>query len=98
MLLTNAATTNPRRRSGAKTAKSESSDKRNAVVDAIKSAWGENSADMRLPNIMAESAQYAPRSLWTRSRNTNARPTIRTPLGANIPGKTGIKHGPSGTH
>ena len=66
-------------------------------VDAITSCGGAIAADNTAPARMAIKAQALPSRRCIKSRSTSARPTISTPLGASIPGATGIRHGPFGT-
>ena len=54
-------------------------------------------AEISAPTAMAPRPASGPRRRWTMSRRTRARPTIRTPLGAMMPGQTGTRQGPLGT-
>ena len=67
------------------------------VAEATTKAWGATKPESAAPTNTAPSAHLNPKERWTKSLRTRAIPTINTPLGAVIPGATGIKHGPSGT-
>jgi hypothetical protein len=83
--------------SGVYTRKSASSESRKARPLAHASC-GETSVESAAPTTMATIVQVRPSSSCTRSRSVNARPAQSTPDGAQMPGATGSRHGPSGTH
>jgi hypothetical protein len=71
---------------------------RKAAAEATTSDAGASPAEIAAPTMIAPIPNSTPSRRWTRSRKTSARPIISTPEGAMMPGATGTRHGPLGTH
>lgn len=68
------------------------------MIEAVASIGDADSPEMIPPIITAAIDQIRPFASWTKSRSTKDSPAKRTPDGAKMPGHTGIRQGPEGTH